>query len=309
MRRPLRVALVGFGKIARDQHLPVINAHPRFECAGVVDPEGNGEGLPHAPDLATFLASGPPIDAVALCTPPRVRCDLARQAIAAGKHVLLEKPPGASSDEVIALLPAAHAAGVTLFTAWHSRYAAAVSEARQWLVRQRAVSGRIQWQEDFRVWHPGQEWIWRGDGMGVFDPGINALSILTDLTSATWVVERARLETPANAAAPVRAELDLRGEDGLQVNAVFDFLHEGPPRWDLSIWTDAGELMLSSGGARMSVGGAVVTEGADREYAGVYGDFAELIESGRSEVDVGPLQLVEQAIQRAEHVTAPPISI
>jgi D-galactose 1-dehydrogenase len=309
MAGPIRIALVGFGKIARDQHLPAITADPRFECSGVVDPHGDGGGLPHAPDLGAFLASGPPIDAVALCTPPGIRCDLARQAIAAGKHVLLEKPPGVSADEVIALVPTAHAAGVTLFTAWHSRYAAGVAEARRWLLRQRAISGRIQWQEDFRVWHPGQEWIWRGDGMGVFDPGINALSILTELTSADWVVERARLETPENVEAPVRAELDLRGEDGLEVHAVFDVLHEGPPKWDLSIWTDAGELTLSSGGARMCIDGATIVEGPDREYAGVYYDFAELIAEGRSEVDVGPLQLVEQANHRAEHASAAPITV
>ena len=35
----------------------------------------------------------------------------------------------------------------------------------------------VAWKEDVRIWHPGQAWIWKAGGLGVFDPGINALSI------------------------------------------------------------------------------------------------------------------------------------
>jgi len=303
--QPIRIALVGFGKIARDQHVPTIAADPRFELAGVVEPGAVEDDLPHATDLETLIATGPAFEAVAICTPPAVRCDLARRAIAAGKHVLLEKPPGVTAAEVTALLPAAQAAGVTLMTAWHSRYAAGVAPARQWLSQQQAKGGRIVWREDYRVWHPGQDWIWRGDGMGVFDPGINALSILTELGPGDWAVESATLETPSNAESPVRAELELRRNDGLEVQALFDFLHPGEPQWDLSIWTDAGDLTLSRGGASLSVRGSPMAEGSDQEYAGIYADFAHLVEAGRSHVEVAPLEIVEQAMRRAARVTGP----
>jgi D-galactose 1-dehydrogenase len=265
--------------------------------------------VPHASDLEAFLAGGVPFDAAAICTPPQVRCALAARAMAAGKHVLLEKPPGVTSVEALALVPQAAQAGVTLFAAWHSRYAAGVAPARDWLRQQRPLAGRIEWKEDFRVWHPGQDWIWRAGGMGVFDPGINALSILSALHPGPWSVERARLETPSNAETPVRAELDLRSADGLAVNAVFDFLHEGPPLWDLALSTDAGELKLSAGGAKLSIAGTPVAEHPDREYAGVYADWAELIAAGRSDVDVAPLELVEAAQRLGETVTAPPVEI
>jgi D-galactose 1-dehydrogenase len=52
--------------------------------------------------------------------------------------------------------------------------------AKAWLAGKRQVArGRITWREDVRKWHPGQDWVFEPGGMGVFDPGINALSILT----------------------------------------------------------------------------------------------------------------------------------
>jgi D-galactose 1-dehydrogenase len=307
MTAPIRVVLVGFGKIARDQHVPAIAADARFALAGVVDPAAVSETLPHTADLKEFLADGPPVDAVAICTPPTLRSALARQAIAAGKHVLLEKPPGVTSAEVEALIPLAKAAGVSLMTAWHSRYAAAVAPAREWLAARRVTGGRIVWREDYRVWHPGQDWIWTHAGMGVFDPGINALSILTHLLPGPWTVQAATLETPSDAESPVRVDLDLRDGDGLQVQAAFDFLHPGPPHWDLSLQTDAGELTLSRGGADLLLPGAPAREGTDREYPNLYSEFADLIRAGGSAVDVTPLEIVEQAVRRGRRVTAPPL--
>jgi hypothetical protein len=43
----------------------------------------------------------------------------------------------------------------------------------------------IVWHEDVRKWHPGQQWIWEPGGFGVFDPGINALSIATRIFPAS----------------------------------------------------------------------------------------------------------------------------
>ncbi len=116
---------------------------------------------------------------MALCTPPQVRHGLARQALEAGKHVMLEKPPGATLSEVEDLRQVAEAQGVTLQATWHSRYAPAVAPARDWLAGKTITAARINWREDVRVWHPGQDWIWEPGGLGVFDPGINALSIAT----------------------------------------------------------------------------------------------------------------------------------
>src|SRR3546814_1601187 len=92
---------------------------------------------------------------------------------------MLEKPPAATTTEICALADHARARGVTLFATWHSREAAGVAGARDWLSGKRIRAAHIRWKEDIRRWHPGQEWILDAGGFGVFDPGINALSIMT----------------------------------------------------------------------------------------------------------------------------------
>ena len=58
-----------------------------------------------------------------------------------------------------------------------------------------------------RRWHPGQAWIWEPGGFGVFDPGINALSIATSIF-APFFLTAARLDFPENRDAPIAAALD-----------------------------------------------------------------------------------------------------
>ena len=69
----IRVALVGAGKIARDQHVPALASTEGIELAAVADPNGSIEGVVHFKTLDEMLASKHKIDAVAICTPPQAR--------------------------------------------------------------------------------------------------------------------------------------------------------------------------------------------------------------------------------------------
>ena len=163
---PIRIAIIGIGKIARDQHVPAIRGNSAFSLAATVSPHDAGlDGVPHHASLDELLEQGPAVDAVALCTPPQVRYDLAAQALAKGIHVFLEKPPGATLAEVAALSARADKVGASLFAAWHSRFAAGVAPARAWLAERRIDKVSIIWREDVRVWHPGQAWIWQPGGV------------------------------------------------------------------------------------------------------------------------------------------------
>ncbi|HZF26905.1 MAG TPA: Gfo/Idh/MocA family oxidoreductase, partial [Steroidobacteraceae bacterium] len=170
----IRIAIVGLGKIARDQHIPSIAASDEFELAAIASPHHTLEGIPCYRSIEDLLRHERDIDAVALCTTPQVRYETARRALAQGCHVLLEKPPGVTLGEVRALTDLAEQASVALFASWHSRFAAAVEPARAWLATRKIASVSVTWKENVRVWHPGQNWIWKGGGLGVFDPGINA---------------------------------------------------------------------------------------------------------------------------------------
>ncbi|MBR1168335.1 Gfo/Idh/MocA family protein [Bradyrhizobium liaoningense] len=291
----LRIAIVGFGKIARDQHVAAIAATPGAMLAAVASRNASLPGVPHFATIEELLQKGPPIDAVSLCTPPQVRRVQAAAALAAGKHVMLEKPPGTGVAELDPLIAMAAGAKRTLFATWHSRYAPAVEPARQWLAERRINSMHISWKEDVRVWHPGQGWIWEPGGLGVFDPGINALSILTRILPKPVFVTAAELAFPANCQAPIAANLNLTDISGLPVTAEFDFRQTGPQSWDILVDTDQGRLTLSSGGARMAVDGKVLAEGPDQEYRGLYRRFVELAAAGASDVDLTPLRLVADA--------------
>jgi D-galactose 1-dehydrogenase len=292
---PLRIAIVGYGKIARDRHVPAIAVTEGAVLSAVADPNASLSGVPHAATLDDLLRNGPPVDAVALCTPPQLRRDLAAMALAAGKHVMLEKPPGATVGEIGPLLTAAAAARRTLFATWHSRFAPAVEPARLLLAGRRITTVRISWKEDVRVWHPGQAWIWQPGGLGVFDPGINALSILTHIQPQPLFVTSADLAFPANRDAPIAARLAISDAAGLPISADFDFRQTGPQTWNVEFDTDEGPVTLSSGGAKLSVGGELRLEAVKAEYPQLYRRFLDLAVAGESDVDLAPFQLVADA--------------
>ena len=295
----VRVGLVGLGKIARDQHLPALAGDPAFELAAIASRNAGLDDVPSFATIEEMLASGVAIDAVSLCTPPRGRFDQARTAIDAGLHVMMEKPPAATVSEATALADKAAARGVVLFATWHSREAAGVEPARQWLAGRRIDAARIAWREDIRRWHPGQDWILEAGGFGVFDPGINALSIATRILPDPLRVDAAAIEVPAGRQGPLAVQLTMRS-GAVPVTAEFDFLQTGPQTWDIEVDTDAGTLVLSMGGSVLRLPGAAPVEQPDREYPRLYRRFADLLVRGESDVDLRPLQLVADAFLIAE---------
>lgn len=300
------VALVGIGKIARDQHIPSINGGDDFTIQAAVSRNGKVENVENYEDFDAFLAARPDVVAVSLCTPPDIRFAMAKKAIAAGKHVLKEKPPATTIGEAETLSALAREKGVTLFATWHSRFAHGVEPARKWLEGRRIDRVTITWKEDVRRWHPGQAWIWEAGGFGVFDPGINALSILTALVPGPIHVLKADLYFPSNRQQPIAADLEMESPSGTPITAAFDWRQEGPQTWDIVIESQGEILRLSKGGAEMYVNDQPASTGADREYAGIYERFAELIRSGESDADYQPLRIVADAFLRgARHDVEP----
>lgn len=299
---PIRIAIIGIGKIARDQHVPAIRGNSAFSLAATVSPHDAGlDGVPHHASLDELLEQGPAVDAVALCTPPQVRYDLAAQALAKGIHVFLEKPPGATVSEVDALIALAKANGVTLYASWHSRYAAAVAQAKDWMASRTIERISIQWREDVRHWHPGQPWIWEAGGFGVFDPGINALSILTEIVAEPITLLSAELEVPSNKQAPIGATLAMATASGAPIDTVFDWRQTGPQTWDIAVETSNGKLILSEGGNTLTLDGEVQLKAPDEEYPTMYRRFVGLVADKAIDADTAPLRLVADAFLCGRH--------
>ena len=177
--------------------------------------------------------------------------------------------------------------------------AAGVEPAAQWLEGKRIDAVRITWREDIRRWHPGQDWILAAGGFGVFDPGINALSIATLILPDPLLLKSATMDVPAGRASPLAATLHMKCGDA-PAEMQLDFLQTGPQTWDIAIDTDAGTIVLAMGGSIVKLPDGTEQKAADREYPRLYDRFAALVASGRSDVDLRPLQLVADAFLVAE---------
>lgn len=302
---PIRLGIVGVGKIVRDQHLPALAKSPDFQLAAAASRHGAVEGIANFRSIEDMLAAVE-LDAVSLCMPPQARYRAARTALEAGKHVFLEKPPGATVGEVIDLKALAAAKGVSLFASWHSRYAPAVEAARAFLASAAIKSVSIVWKEDVRRWHPNQEWIWQPGGFGVFDPGINALSIATHIIPSAFYATEAVLDFPANRHAPVAARVAFASAAGHPVGMELDWLQTRPQTWDIVAETDKGEMVLSAGGAKLAIDGRRLRDEPEREYPALYDRFAQIIRTGISDADVAPLQHVADAFLLARRNVVEP---
>ena len=143
---PLRIALVGCGRIA-DSHLDAIAAEPDVaRLVAVVDPDpvhvaqvAARRGAAPFVDLAAALARDD-VDTVLLCTPNALHATQAIAALAAGKHVLVEKPMAENGDDARAMAAAAMRAGRILAVGHTFRHGAAVRHLQD----HRAEFGRLR---------------------------------------------------------------------------------------------------------------------------------------------------------------------
>ncbi len=296
--KPLRIAIIGYGKIAEDEHVPSIAGNKRFELAATVGSRAPKDGaVPAFRRHREMLEAVRDLDAVAICTPPGPRTEIARDCLEAGLHCLLEKPPTQTLAEIDDIACVAEGVQRTCFTTWHSQYNPAVDRAAELLAGKRIRRLRIDWRESVRKWHPGQAWIWQPGGFGVFDPGINALSIATKIFPGPLFVREAELEIPSNRDMPIAASIVFSSpvSDG-QLSAGFDWREEADECWTIAVETEDGlRLDLLGGGARLEVEGGETVEAPRDEYPRIYARFADLIDQRSSLVDVAPLRLAADA--------------
>lgn len=117
----LRIGVVGYGTGGQHFHTPFIDAAEGCTLTGIVaraeatvaKARDNWPDVPIFPSLAAMIEAGA-CDAVTITTPPQTRRDLVLEAIAAGLHVIADKPFAPDCAGAMALDVAARARGVTL---------------------------------------------------------------------------------------------------------------------------------------------------------------------------------------------------
>ena len=248
--KPIRIAILGFGKIAADQHAPAIQANPRFALVATSSRSGQGVARTFI-DWRELIRSVDGLNAVAITTPPGPRYEIARECILAGLHCLLEKPPTAGLAEIADLdclaqaqqsEPVHHLARAASPGRRRRRQGARRQAYR--LDADHVARGRAQMAS-------GPAWIWQPGGFGVFDPGINAFSIATRIFPGGLFVRSAELSVPENAQTPIAAEVVFSSPqaDG-PLTASLDWRRSEGEEWTIAVETADGMSCGSTAAAR-----------------------------------------------------------
>ena len=196
------------------------------ELAAIASRNASLPDLPHFATVEELLEKDRDRRGVALHAAAGASCPgrhgaRRRQACHAGKAA------GIGVAELDPLIAMATEAGRTLFATWHSRHcslgracprmAGCAPDRRCTSIGRKTSASGIPARPGFE---PG--------GLGVFDPGINALSILTRILPKPVFVTAAELAFPANCQSPIAANLTLTDIGGLPITAEFDFRQTGP---------------------------------------------------------------------------------
>ena len=165
----LRWGLIGASTIGREWMVPAIGAHPDSMVAAVASssPErarryANELGIPNAFTSVADLLAEPTIDAIYISTTNEWHEPQALAAIAAGKHVLCEKPLALSLDGARRMVAAAASAGVVLGTNHHLRNAATHRKMRE-LIQTGAIGRPLAARVFHAVYLPPHLQSWRVD--------------------------------------------------------------------------------------------------------------------------------------------------
>lgn len=133
----LRIGLVGCGAIASYAHLRLLAHLPGAALVAVADPapeaRARARRLGRVPvhERADDLLSRDDVDAVVICAPTPVHCELALATAAAGKHFYLEKPIATSAGDARRVVHAAATAGLATAIGFNRRFHPLYQQARE----------------------------------------------------------------------------------------------------------------------------------------------------------------------------------
>jgi len=156
------VGIVGAGAIVRVAHLPAYQ-RAGVPVRGIVDLDQEKAaqlsrtiGLEPVPDLDALLAD-PAIEVIDIAVHPAAQPEIARRAIAAGKHVLAQKPLAQDSATAATLIDAATAAGRSLVVNQQMRYGEGMAISRAmveagWIGEASAVLLDVNISTDWGAW-------------------------------------------------------------------------------------------------------------------------------------------------------------
>jgi predicted dehydrogenase len=203
---PLRVAVVGAGQVAA-RHVDAFAAHADTSVVAVADPLlDRAEALASRTDGRAYadfeaMLDVEDVDAVCVCVPHDLHLDVARAAVAADAHLLMEKPIATTLDDADQMIALVGGAGLTMMIGFVHRFRQEVLEAKR-LVDEGALGTPATALDKFcslgGAHPPG--WVWdraRAGGGVLMYGGIHAVDRILWLldTTAETVYARAHAYT------------------------------------------------------------------------------------------------------------------
>jgi scyllo-inositol 2-dehydrogenase (NADP+) len=212
--QPVRVLLLGYGLAGSVFHAPLIAGVPELQLSGIVTRSKRREAEQDYPGVRVFdtapegLASGQ-FDAVVVATPNDSHVPLARQALEAGLHVVVDKPLAPSAEAAQALVDLATARGKVLTVFQNRRWDSEILTLRKLLPE---LGDVFRFESRMQRWRSGLKPGWREQ-----DSEEMAGGVLFDL-GAHLIDQAIYLFGPPRR---VHAELDKRRADTLVVDDAF----------------------------------------------------------------------------------------
>lgn len=174
MAETLRVGLVGYGYASKTFHAPLIAGTPGLELAAVVSSDA---GKVHAdwPALPVVsepqaLFNDPTLDLIVIPTPNDTHYPLAQQALAAGKHVVVDKPFTVTLSQARALQQQAQQRGL-LLSVFHNRRWDSDFLTLKTLLQEGSLGEVVYFESHFDRFRPQVRQRWReqgGAGSGIW---------------------------------------------------------------------------------------------------------------------------------------------
>ena len=201
----LGVALIGAGMVA-GTHLAAIRDAQGVRLTGIWsrDPAraaATAQGAHVYPDLAA-VAADPSVDAAIVITPPNARADILAPLVAAGKHILLEKPVARDLAEARAVVALCAGAGVTLGVVFQHRMREASWQAAA-LIASGALGPlglaeiSVPWWRDQAYYDAPGRGTYARDGGGVLmSQAIHTIDLALSLTGPVTAVQAMTATTP-----------------------------------------------------------------------------------------------------------------
>ncbi|MCU6454102.1 oxidoreductase [Sphingomonas sp. A2-49] len=164
MPAAIGVGLIGYGLGGRAFHAPYVAATPGLSLRAVVsrDPakvHADHPGMRVVPTVEALLAD-PDIDLVIVSSPDALHAAHAHAAMAAGKHVLVDKPFATSLDDARALVAASERSG-RLLTVFHNRRWDADFRTLRALLADGRLGDVVTCESRFDRWRPVAAATWK----------------------------------------------------------------------------------------------------------------------------------------------------